>query len=74
MKHYKDSHDKTYGFEEDEQTIAVQFTREDLANMVGTATESLIRTLSDFKAEGLVALKGSHIQILKPDALQHIKG
>lgn len=55
-------------------TFSMHMSREDLANMVGTATESLIRTLSDFKAEGLVALKGSHIQILKPDALQHIKG
>ena len=32
-------------------------SREEIAQYVGTATESLIRTLSDFKAEKLIEIK-----------------
>lgn len=42
----------------------ISISREDLANMVGTATESLIRTLSDFKHDNLIEIKGSNITIL----------
>ena len=59
---------------QDEERFFMQLSREDLAQMVGTATESLIRTLSDFKAEGLIGLKGSWIQIIKPEQLNQIKG
>ena len=45
----------------------IQISREDLANIVGTATESLIRTLSDFKSEGLIAIQEGKI-ILKNEA------
>ncbi len=44
--------------------FSISISREDLANMVGTATESLIRTLSDFKQENLVEVKGSTISIM----------
>ncbi len=46
--------------------------REDLANMVGTAKETVIRTLSDFKEEKLVKIKGSRITILNLHGLEHI--
>ena len=42
----------------------ISISREDLANIVGTATESLIRTLSDFKHENLIEIKGSNITII----------
>jgi CRP/FNR family transcriptional regulator, polysaccharide utilization system transcription regulator len=44
--------------------FSISISREDLANIVGTATESLIRTLSDFKHEGLIEIKGSNISII----------
>jgi CRP-like cAMP-binding protein len=47
--------------------------REDLANMVGTATESLIRTLSDFREEGIIQISGSTITILEPTKLEKMK-
>lgn len=47
--------------------------REDLANIVGTAKETVIRTLSDFKEEGLVQIKGSQIMIVDPEKLKKIK-
>ncbi|MCU0421380.1 MAG: response regulator [Bacteroidia bacterium] len=47
--------------------------RQDLANIVGTATESVIRTLSDFKDEKLIEIKGSHITILNRERLVNMK-
>ncbi|MEQ1732924.1 MAG: response regulator [Bacteroidia bacterium] len=46
------------------ENVAISISREDLANIVGTATESLIRTLSDFKHENLIEVKGSNISII----------
>lgn len=43
----------------------LQLSRDDIANMVGTATESCIRLLSDFKKEGYLELKGKRIKILR---------
>jgi len=51
----------------------ISFTREDLANVVGTATESLIRTLSEFKNDGLLEIKGSNITILDYNKLKKMK-
>jgi CheY-like chemotaxis protein len=48
-------------------------SREDLANMVGTATESLIRTLSDFKEEKLVETKEGKIYIVNEKKLREMK-
>lgn len=47
-----------------EDIFSIYLSREDLANIAGTATESLIRTLSDFKAEKLVEINGSKITVL----------
>jgi len=48
-------------------------TREDLAAMAGMATETVSRTLSDFKDEGLIEKKGSLITILEPEKLAKMK-
>jgi len=45
-------------------TLKVQLSRDELASMIGTATESCIRLLSDFNKTGLIALMGKKI-ILK---------
>lgn len=55
------------GHEDD--MIDVALSREDLANIVGTATETVIRLLSDFKKDGLISLEGKKIKILKPREL-----
>lgn len=51
----------------------ISISREDLANIVGTATESLIRTLSDFKEEKLIEVKSSNITIIDYDKLKKLK-
>ncbi len=47
-----------------EEKFSMHISREDLANIAGTATESLIRTLSDFKSEKLIEIKDGNIVIL----------
>lgn len=62
---------KTFG-EDEEGNLNVSLTREEIANMVGTATESVIRLLSEFKDDGLVSIKGRKILILDKPALVKI--
>ena len=50
----------------------IRISRNDLASVAGIATESLIRTLSGFKKEGLIAVEGRNIQILELKALQYV--
>jgi CRP-like cAMP-binding protein/CheY-like chemotaxis protein len=58
----------------DEKIFSINMSRSDLSSLVGTATETLIRTLSDFKEEGLVEVKGSTIRIINVEKLRRIKG
>jgi CRP/FNR family transcriptional regulator len=48
----------------DGKTIDLKITREEIANIVGTATETAIRLLSDLKSEGVIVLDGKKIQIV----------
>jgi CRP-like cAMP-binding protein/CheY-like chemotaxis protein len=48
---------------ENQDKFSIHISREDLANIAGTATESLIRTLSDFKSENLIEIKDGNIII-----------
>src|SRR5690606_2251074 len=50
--------------EDGQQTINIQISQEELANMAGTATESCIRLLSEMKKEGLIALEKKKIKLL----------
>ena len=54
---------ETYGYLPDGKTIDLRITREEIANLVGTATETAIRLLSDLKNEGVISLEGKKIQI-----------
>ncbi len=58
-----------YGLLEDGKTLNIQITREDLANIVGTATETTIRLLSEFKEQQLIGTRGRRLQILNPHQL-----
>jgi len=50
----------------------LEISREDLAQLVGTATESLIRTLSDFKSEKLVEIKEGKVFIVDEGKLKNL--
>jgi CRP-like cAMP-binding protein len=46
--------------------------REDLANIIGTARESLGRLLKEFKEDGLIEINGKAITIKQPNRLQKV--
>lgn len=60
--------EKRYKKEED-KTFQMAISRDDLAGIVGTSTETVIRTLSDFKEEKLIEIKGSNISIINSQKL-----
>jgi CRP-like cAMP-binding protein len=55
-----------------EKAAPIEISREDLAQYVGTATESLIRTLSDFKAEKLIEIHSGKITVNHLDKLRNL--
>jgi CRP/FNR family transcriptional regulator len=63
-----------YGTRGNDHQISVELTREDIASLVGTATETTIRLLSDLKSEGIIATQGKKIMILNEKALKTIAG
>jgi CRP-like cAMP-binding protein/CheY-like chemotaxis protein len=50
----------------------VNISREDLARMVGTASESVIRVLAEFKDEKIVTVDGGKLRIESPDRLEKV--
>lgn len=56
-----------------QQVFTMTISREDLANLAGTATETTIRTISDFKEEKLIDVKGGSITILNYQGLKDMK-
>jgi len=50
----------------------IRISRNDLASVAGIATETLIRTMSNFKKQGLIEIEGRNIKILDLQKLQHI--
>lgn len=49
--------------------INISLTREEIANIIGTATESAIRLISEFKHDGLIEAEGRNIKILHREKL-----
>lgn len=50
----------------------IQISRDDLAKMVGTAPESVIRVLSDFKDEGFINIEAGKIRVVHPAKLEKV--
>ncbi len=59
-------------FNADKTSKRIEISREDIAQYVGTATESLIRTLSDFKSEQLIEIREGKIIVPNPDRLNNL--
>ena len=51
---------------------SIHISRSDLASIAGIATETFIRTLSDFKKEGIIDIKGRNIKIINIDKLKKV--
>lgn len=52
-----------------EEPIAIRMSREDLASLIGTVKENVVRILTEFKAQGLLRSSGRTIYILEPESL-----
>jgi CRP-like cAMP-binding protein len=62
-----------YGkFNVNDENNPIDISRDDIAHYIGTATESLIRTLSDFKAEKLIEIKEGKIKISGVEKLKNL--
>lgn len=60
-------------YQRTEEEFVIDISRENLATIAGTATESLIRTLSDFKSEQLIDIKdGRNIIIINQKKLEYL--
>lgn len=55
-----------------DKAVTIALSREQLANYVGTAIETLVRILKDFKIRKIILSKGRRITILKPKELEVI--
>ena len=62
----------TYGLEEDESTLSIYLSREDLANLSNMTTSNAIRSLSNFATERLITIDGRKIKIIDEDKLKKI--
>ena len=51
----------------------INISRSDLASIAGIATETLIRTLTNFKKQGLIKIDGRNIRILDLEKLKQIQ-
>ena len=63
-----------FGTKEDGETIDIRLTREELANIIGTATESVIRLLSELNKQQILELEGKAIKIHNRKALIRLAG
>ena len=52
--------------------IKISLTREEIANLIGTATESAIRLISEFKQDEYIAVEGRNIKILNHEKLKKL--
>lgn len=63
----------TYGIDaavdEKDSEIEINLTREDIANIVGTATETVIRILQEMKEDKLIETNGRKIRVVEPQKL-----
>lgn len=59
--------------EENSNDFSISLSRDNLASIVGTSKECVIRVLSEFKSEGMLSTKQSQIEILKPELIRQIR-
>lgn len=57
---------------QNEKNPIITITRRDISNIVGTATESLNRTLADFKDEGLIEISGDGLKVINKPKLEKL--
>ena len=61
-----------YGLEEDEATLNIYFSRQELANLSNMSISNAIRTLTTFVSEHIIAINGRKIKILDEERLRKV--
>lgn len=61
-----------FNYENNPCLNCLNLSREDLANMVGSATETVIRLLSEFKEENLINIEGRKITLINTEGLKKV--
>lgn len=56
-----------------EEKFSMAISRDDLANIVGASKETVIRTITDFKEEGLIEINGSKITVVEFNKLSRMR-
>lgn len=64
--------EENYGLEDDDATLRIYMSREDLASLSNMTTANAIRTLAAFVAEKLILVDGRKIKLIDKDQLQKI--
>lgn len=59
-------------FSESKNSTTMAILRDDIASLAGTAKETTIRTLSDFKSEGLISIDENKIELLRIEKLRNM--
>lgn len=59
--------------QESDENFTIAISRDDLSGIVGASKETVIRTLTDFKEDGLIAIAGSKITLLNEERLKSLK-
>jgi len=62
---------ETFGEDED-GNLDIVLTREEISSVIGTATESAIRLLSEFKKKGFISLDGKKVKVLDEVGLMRL--
>lgn len=63
---------ETHGMAEEDKTIKITLSRNDLSHLVATNVETLVRTLADFRKERIIEFKRKKIQIIDMDKLDKV--
>lgn len=64
---------KTFGLEDGSKTkLSYTLSRKDIASKAGTTYESVVRSLAELNKEGIIAIEGKAIHILKPSVLKKL--
>ncbi len=63
---------ENYGYEDDDSTLKIYLSREDLANLSNMTTSNAIRTLSGFVNEKIITVDGRRIKIINEQLLRKI--
>lgn len=61
-----------FGYEPDGETINISLSREEMASLVGTATETVIRLIHALRDEGLLATNGKKIRLIDKPGLRGV--